>query len=526
MISKQMIYAAPDKLSMKKLGVLLSDGFKVKIETVDNLSRVYLDTFDWRLFRSGMVLEVEGRGGLCLLTWRELGSGWVFLSRTLRRLPKSAADFSNAGMQFRLKEVLGRRALLAHATLTGSTKRLLLLNEDEKILMRVELRRDQVISPINHAYRSLGTAVYLFPYRGYEKLFSDRLRRIAEDSKLSPIAEDPLVSAMNALDIIPGEYSGRPDFLLDPKQPAMHALVEILNRFLRIIECNVKGAREDEDPEYLHDFLAAVRRTRSFLYRFSEVFPKNSVKLIEEDFQWIEQEATPIRDLDIYMSLFDDFESRVDKDHRQALKSLYLFLQSQKQQELRRMRVSLESTRHLRLIESWAQFLTECKDADQPPAVAQAPIVVIARDCIWSIYRELLQKARNISPDTKADEICELHQISKRLGYHMDVFKSLFPAKAMARLIEEHKSLQQCLDQFRDMNLLYNRLKNYKAKMGQAQAVRAISLEAVGQLIVDREKEKRKARKQVVSQIGRFIKKKMRKRFKSTLALPDMDGKV
>ncbi len=505
---------------MKKLGALLSDGLTVSVEAVDNLSRVYLDTFDWRLFRSGMVLEVELRGGLCLLTWRELGSGRVFIIRTLRRVPKNAADFSDAGMQSRLKQILGRRALLAHASLRGSAERLLLLNEDEKILMRIELRRCQVISPTSHSQLSLEPAVYLFPYRGYEKVFLDSLKRISRDGRLSPIAQDPLVSALSALEIIPGEYNSRPDFPLDPKQPAMHALVGILNRFLRIIECNVTGAREDVDPEYLHDFLVAVRRTRSFIHQFVAVFPGKSVKFIEKDFQWIEQEATPIRDLDIYMSLFDDFESRVDKDHRHALQSLYLFLQSQKKKELRRMRVSMGSTRYLKLIESWEHFLTDCKDAESLPAAAQAPIGTIARDCIWNIYRELLQTARKISPDAKADELNELHQMSKLLEYHMDVFKSLFPAKRMARLLDEQDRLQQSLNQFRDLNLQYSRLKHYKAQMGQAQAVRAISMEAVEQLIQDRKKERRKARKQVIAQIRRFIKKKMRKRFESTITAP------
>ncbi len=505
---------------MRKLGAQLSDGLKIGIEADDNVSRIYFDTFDWRLFKSGMVLEVELHGALCLLTWRELCSGRIFDRRTLRKLPKTAADFSEAGMLPKLKQILGRRSLLAHASLDGTVQRLLLLNEDEKILMRIELRRDHVISPTNHNQLSLEPTVYVFPYRGYEKIFSDRLQRITEDERFSPVAADPLSSALNAIGVIPGEYSSSPDFTLDAEQPAMQALVEILQRFLQIIECNVKGAREDEDPEYLHDFLAAVRRTRSFIHQFAAVFASKNLKFIEEDFNWIEQEATPIRDLDIYMSLFDDFESRVDRDHRQALQTLYLFLQNQKQQELRRMRISLESTRYFRLIESWAHFLNECKEANSLPAVARAPIGVIARDSIWNIYCELLQTASNISPEARADELCELHQLSKLLEYHMDVFKNLFPAKRMARLLDEHDNLQHSLNKFRDLNLQYSRLKHYKAKMGQAQAVRAISMEAVEQLILDREQEKKKARKQVITQIKRFTKKKMQKRFKSMLTTP------
>lgn len=504
---------------MQRLGAQLADGLRVSIEADDNIARVYLDTYDWRLFRAGTVLEAEIRGGLCLLTWRGLGSGEIFNRRTLRSLPKNASDFSNAGMLPKLKQILGRRTLLSHATLHGSAERLLLLNKDDKILMRIELRRDHVTSPVSQGQLILEPVVYLFPYRGYEQIFNDRLQRI-QDGVLAPLADDPMVTALNAIGVTPGDYSSSLDFSLDPGQPAIQVLVEILGRFLQIIECNVKGAREDADPEYLHDFLAAVRRTRSFIHQFAAVFPDKSVRFIEEDFQWIEQEATPIRDLDIYMSLFDDFESRVDADHRQALKSLYLFLQGQKQHELRRMRISMESTRFFRLIESWAHFLTDCKDADNLPAAAYAPIGTIARDRIWGIYRELLQAASHISSAAKADELCELHQISKLLEYHMEVFKDLFPAKRMARIFQEQDGLQQALNQFRDLNLQYSRLKLYKAKMGQAQAVRAISMEAVEQLILDREKEKRRALEQVVSKLKHFIKKKTRKRFKSILTAP------
>lgn len=515
-----MIYAAPDGFSMQKLGARLSDGLKVRIEADDNVSRVYLDTFDWRLFKSGTVLEVELCGALCLLTWRGLGKGELFDRRTLRGLPKSAADFSDAGMQSKLKQILGRRALLVHVSLNGSAERLLLLNEDEKILMRIEMRNDHVILPDKHRQSILESSIYLFPYRGYEKIFSDRLQRIAEDKMLSPLAGDPLVSALNAIDVIPGGYSSNPDFFLDPKQPALHALIEIMERYLQVIQSNVKGAREDSDPEYLHDFLAAVRRTRSFIHQFSSVFPNDSVRFVEEDFQWIEQETTPIRDLDIYMSLFDDFESRVDDGHRQALRSLYIFLQNQKQKELRRMRISMESTRYIRLIESWEHFLADCKDMAKLSADALTPIGTVASERIWDIYRELVRAAKKISDDSKADELCELHQLSKLLEYHMDVFKSLFPVEHLGKLLDKQARLQQCLNHFRDLNLQYSRLKHYKAQMRQAQAVRAISVEAVEQLILDREKERRKARKQVITQIRRFTKKKVCKRFKSTLTAP------
>ncbi len=517
---KQMIFAVPKKFSLEELGELLSGDLDARIERVEGFRRVYLDTFDWRLYRSGMVLEAECQGGLCLLIWRELNSGKQLFSRTVRKPPKNASGFSDAGGQSMLKRILGRRSLIAHAALHGETERLLLTNSDEKIVMRVELRRDQIVPPHSTSQIAMKETVYLFPYRGYKTEFQDRLRWIKRDTNLSPISRDPLLSALDALEITPGQYTSRPAFPLDNDQPALEALILILKRYLQVMDSNIAGAREGEDPEYLHDFLVAVRRTIIFLSRFAFLFPANNLRLIEHGFQWVEQEATPVRDLDIYMSLFHDFETRVDVDHRRALRSLYLFLQEQKKRELRRMRTSLDSPRYFRLVESWSEFLQSCQNADHLPKAANKPIGKLARERIREIYSEFVDRSRDMPQDVSSDGICDLFLLSKHLGYEMDVFSSLFPDKKMARLLKAHDRLQSSLNQFRDMNLQYSRLGEYRARMVKTQAVRRISLEAVEQLIADRKGEKANARKRVMKQIKRFTRKKMRKRFKSILAAP------
>lgn len=520
MVKKEMIFAVPGKFSIQELGALLSDRLDARIEHMEDICRIYLDTFDWRLYRSGMVLEVECGDGLCELLWRELNSGKVLLSRTARKPPRNAADFHSAGIQPMLKKILGRRSLIPHATVSGHSEKLYLLNDDEKTVMRVELRRDHLVTQQDNNQISLDAVIYLFPYRGYETEFMDRWRWMVRDADLSPLARDPLLSALDVLAITPGQYTSRPAFSLDNKQPALMALAKILKRFLQVIDSNIEGARKGEDPEYLHDLLVAVRRTSIFLSRFSTLFPARNLNVMQHGFEWIEQEATPIRDLDRYMSMFDDFESRVDEDHRQALWSLYRFLQDQKKQELRHMRVSLDSPRYYGLIKSWREFLHDCKDVDNLPKAASVPIGKLARERISEIFHEFTEKSQGLTPDTDAGEIYALHQISKHLGYHLDVFSSLFPDQEINRLLKAHDKLQFSLNQFRDMDLQYSRLREYTSRMKKAQAVRKISLEAVEQLIADREREKAKARQRAVKQIGRFTRKKMRKRFRSMLTAP------
>jgi CHAD domain-containing protein len=194
------------------------------------------------------------------------------------------------------------------------------------------------------------------------------------------------------------------------------------------------------------------------------------------------------------------------------------FLQEQKKKELRQMRVSLNSPRYFKLLESWSDFLRVCETVKQLPKDAVAPIGKLACNRINTLFYDFIKNSPKRLNDVSVTQICELHQISKHLGYHLDVFASLFPKKKIGKLLKAHTKLQSSLNQFRDMNLQYSRLREYKSGMKKAQAVRKVSLEAVDQLITDRKREKTEARKKVMKQVKRFTRKKMRKRFNSLSA--------
>jgi hypothetical protein len=164
--------------------------------------------------------------------------------------------------------------------------------------------------------------------------------------------------------------------------------------------------------------------------------------------------------------------------------------------------------------------LRECARVEQLPEGGAVPIGILARGLIRGIYLQFVKKSKKLPQHAPAKELYELHQMSKQLGYHMDVFGSLFPEKKIKKMLKSQAKLQSSLNQFRDMNLQYSRLREYKSGMKRAQAVRKASLEAVEQLIADRKSEKAKAHKKAIKQIKRFTRRKMRKRFKSILSSP------
>lgn len=518
MPKEQAIYSVPENLPLSELKAWLSGDQLLKIAPSEDIDRTYLDTFDWRLFSSGTVLELTARSRDYLLTWRKLETGEILINAVVKIPPKFANDIVAPGLRRQLKEVLEDRTLLQHVSITSDTQTLSLLNEEKKTVMRVELRRDRVTVPRSTKYFKLPSYIYLFPYRGYEEIYNKRLSRLTKKGKLETVTKDPIVNALNCLEISPGEYNNRPQFELSPEQPAYGALCTIQNIFRKIMNNNIEGACNDKDPEFLHDFLLAVRRTRCLLNRYSSVFSDKELNLIQQDFDWIEQAATPIRDLDISLSHFDDFVLRVDKEHKNALQPLYQFLKSEKTAQQRKMRVPLESPRYVRLMKKWRAFLKrDITDLDLS-LDAKKPILEIASRCIWDIYQDVILMGKAITDKSPANSLLELHQISKRLGYQMEIFQTLYPAKKLAPLLKIQTSLQENLNAFHDLNVQYNDLLDDRKRMKREQRTMPIWLEAIDQLAAEINSERKEERRKFHDCYERLAGKKMQKRFRSLFA--------
>jgi len=369
--------------------------------------------------------------------------------------------------------------------------------------------------PNSTGYLMLPTFVYLFPYRGYRGAYQKILHRITARGGLLPARKDPLAEAMDYLHIEPEDYNNRPEFKLDPDREAIEALKEVLEAFRVIMEKNIQGACQAEDPEYLHDFLIAARRTQCLLNRYPDVFPEETLKLIKQDFEWAEQFASPIRDLDIYLSLFDEFASRLDQAHRASLRPLYEYLQDQKAAKQWQMRTALESTRYKRLMENWKRFMDNKQLSQDLPEAAGRPIREVAGVGIAELYREISSMGRKLDEASSAEALVALHQTSKKLGYHLELFHSLFPRKKIASLMEAQLSLQEILNRLHDLNLQHDALLEYRQKMQQDQRTMPVWLETMDLLVEDRDCECRKTRLKFPETFKKLAGKKIRKQVSS-----------
>ncbi len=92
------------------------------------------------------------------------------------------------------------------------------------------------------------------------------------------------------------------------KIPAIESLRAQLERQLRAIEVAEPGVRDGVDPEQLHRFRVATRRSRA-LIRASRPLVRDQLAVVDLDLRWLGGASGPVRDLDV---LIDHLREVVD----------------------------------------------------------------------------------------------------------------------------------------------------------------------------------------------------------------------
>ena len=298
--------------------------------------------------------------------------------------------------------------------------------------------------------------------------------------------------------------------------PLTHeAARSILSSLVDVMLANVEGICKNLDTEFLHDFLLAVRRIRCILDRFPGTFEDRELNLIRQDITWLEEAVTETRDLDIYLALFKDYETRLPQNLRQALSPLSKFLGRQRVKTHQKARLALESPRFKTLIRNWQELL-----ASEPPSVESCHlqgtgIAMAADQRIQEQYRLVLEKGLAIEPESPIDDLLDLHQRCKRLGYLLEIFRSLYPNKAYSAFMKEINALQKILNQLHDLDLQQRALHEAGIAMQQDQRVLPVWLDAIELLVSGLTKERGRVRKAFTKQFARFAGKKVSKRFQA-----------
>jgi CHAD domain-containing protein len=476
------------------------------------LRRTWLDTFDWRLYRSGLTLEqVSSRGSTeIVLTGRDgenLGSqeGRPAWPATLDALPLGP-------LRDRLGPVAGVRALLPVARASSAVSQRRVLNSDDKTIAWVTVDRMSVTFP---AAGALPPRIAVTPLRGYQA----QARHLADLLTAAPGVADSGPSALEAALAVggrrPGDYSGKIDVSLMPRMPADAAVAAVLTSLLDTIEVNVNGTVRDIDTEFLHDLRVAVRRSRSALKLAGDVLPGDLARRFRPEFKWLSDLTTPTRDLDVYLLEYPAMADSLVAATAGELEPFHDHLQRSRAEARARLARGLRSARFSRFRREWRQALADApRDARPRPAAARLAAGRIAR-----AHQRVIRDGSAIGSTTPAESLHELRKRCKELRYLLEIFASLYDPGEHWRVVRDLKGLQDCLGEFQDMHVQHSELRVFAAEMS-AQRAAPTALLAMGELAAGLVSRQRRARAEFAARFRDFASPASQARLRSLTGAP------
>jgi CHAD domain-containing protein len=474
--------------------------------------RTWLDTFDWRLYRAGLMLEFEQarRGGRLLLSKAD---GTPQAEQPVTRWPRRpglAEDLPAGPVRDRIIVLTSPRALLPVVRVVSSVSVTRLLNADGKTVAR--LVADQLTVTAAPPGITGGTTAELplrlaiAEVRGYPGQARRAAGLLAGAPGVSHASQRELIAALITLGRHPADYTNGVEADITAAMPASVAVARLLLRLLDTMELNVDGVLRDIDTEFLHDFRVAVRRSRSAIKLLGEVLPAELAGHYAAEFKWLGDVTTPIRDLDVHLLGFDAMAGQLAAASPADLEPLRTFLARRRVREFRRLAAALRSPRFRALTDDWRKALLEIRDAPGSPGKRhrEPDAAALALATTERAFRRIVRRGGAITPTSPPESLHDLRKRAKELRYLLEFFAPLHDPVANRKVVGDLKQLQDCLGEFQDSQVQREEIHSLADAMLAERAAPAATLLAMGEIAAKLTLSQAEARADFARRFARF----------------------
>lgn len=487
-------FELPAHLTTEKLVATLSNKGKPHLISQQQVLKTYYDSFDWRLYKHGLICEFNQSKQTSLLQLIHRKKGELIASTLLFDMPSFGKQFNPSKVRQTLEPLLEMRALLAICSLECESYHYNIVNEDEKVVVRVVIEE----------FEQLNNRLTLFPIKGYDKV-AERITEKLTVLGLTAVDKPLLLAALSLQDRHPNDYSSKLNIHLVPDMRADIASKTVFSYLLRAMKVNEQGTIDDTDSEFLHDFRVAVRRTRTGISQVKNTLPENIISRYKAFFSWLGQITGETRDLDVYLLNFEHYKKQLPPDLRQSINPLHHFLVLKQRQSQRQLAKKLRSNKYLTLMAEWEDYLTSIPPKNPTEADAKLTIKVLADQRIWKIYKQAIKEGEAIDQNSPPEALHTLRKTCKKLRYLMEFFQNLYPEHRMDKLLKRLKRLQEVLGDYQDYATQQEKLKQFSAEMRHINTPSKTFL-AIDVLIQDFELRKTKVRDHFTWQFSAFKK--------------------
>lgn len=472
MIKTALMYTLPDACSIAQFIQRLHAIVDLQVGAVSEVSKSYYDSFDWRLYHAGMVLECSLSAGGRNLSLLNLDYPQALMSAEISQVPTFAADFESTDFRLQLTPILAMRALFDVGTVNFSVTPINVLNQDAKTIFRLRIEASNV----------LATRIVIQIIKGYDKEVLAIINKLQAEFDLLPETQ-PLITQILALHAkCPGDYQPKLKLHFNPQIRVDVALIQIYKHLSDVLQRNHAGCIHNWDSEFVHDFRIAVRSTRVGLGRCKKVFPRALMAEFTQFFSWLGKITGPVRDLDVYLLQFESYQELLPFATREHLEPLRELLQHKQQQAYCELAQHLQSDYYIDSMQRWQDFLDTSPNEHPQELQAKWSVKQWADRKIWKTYKQVMNSAQVLSSYSPEEEWHDLRKSMKKLRYLIEYFQSVYPKSEMKQALKLLKLWLSSLGELQDLAVQIQTLR----ALGDEQAANGASgasLQAITLLI-------------------------------------------
>lgn len=473
----------------------------------------YYDTFEWNLFSNKSVIKKEG-------TIHRLFSQKKIFTHEQVGLenPFFYWDLEESDFKKNLRPLSDIRALIPVLQYENTERDFNILNKDKKTVVKLSLASELDFGTGDEDSKDPISQVMVVGVRGYEGSFSKVIEILEKNGCIK--VDDQCTILESLLDVAgkkPLDYSSK--FSLS--FPGDSSIYDVVNSIsLHLVEAmgkNFNGVMEDIDSEFLHDFRIAIRRTRSLIGQMKKVLPTAQIAIFQEEFKWLGSITGPVRDIDVYLLIKDEYRSMLPLQLHDGLEEFFSDLKKKRVDDLKAMKEGLLSSRYETLLSEWKHFLGDTvlgKDRK-----LQKKCRPYAQKLIQKRFNRILKDGSAITESTPDEALHDLRIQGKKLRYLLEFFRSFFDENEVEYFIKQLKKLQNNLGDFNDVSVQQDMLIGYKNKLSPRGKRSLVIAAALGGLITHLAEEHKRIRQKFGATFKTFSSEKNQLLFHKTLKL-------
>lgn len=497
--------------TIRKLGYVATEGPN------ETLCDRYFDTSDLAILRAGWNFRSRQRRSEAKLTLKASGTrvGPVFIRDRIDQLlsgpTDGCGDLPAGAVQAELARISNgaSRRELFRVRVDRRVFRIIAADGGDETIVELALDRTQ-ITPGDSTPSAAGklelTELELELKEGAPKELHDLATTLRDEAGLLPARLTKFERGLQTSGLAGADKPCMPADSSRAHEPLLLLAYDYLGSLLLALKEHQPVAWEGVDPEGVHQMRVAIRRTRSLLRAFREMFPADVIAPLNSELRWLANTLGSVRDADVYGEAFRDYKDLLSLKDSGALEGYEQYLDEAAEEARRRLIDALASDRYEALIAMWEQFIETGPSIAYLRRFGGVSVAEGAELHINRMLKKILRRGRRIGKDSPPESLHRLRIDGKRLRYLLEFFGNANPEQ-WRPLTKATKQLQNLLGEYQDACVARDRVAEYAHAAPTPKKNARDAFIALGRLMQREEERMTRSRSEFANAWKRFEKR-------------------